>query len=1116
MIEAKYGMKYSFPHTITHIIDNSAYTGTAVPVSYADDPSLFSTLVVGAFPMGEDGKVIRLDRTDIPRVCYGLNSITKSDREKLGQVVDYPVSLIKQGAPVQLLRVTPEDATYAYTIILVSYKWVDDPSNESIFHVKFTSTDIIPAGVVLSNFKNPERLAETIIKQYNNTPMSEDGWTTRAFAVAVSAGRGKVYNNMNLAITPVSQAKKPKTVLYTFSTIDSRNSAVVEEFVAALINTERDYVSTVNNVIKQRIPGGSILKPFINEKAVVEVFNEYKKCYQTMLDSGAYVNDSFVTNSIKSLTANTFDIVSGKFIYAGGLDIRLPFYQVDAEDSNIPRLSETFKVYNTKTEYDATPDLVLKNKMIDAAYGINHNGCSVYVGDVYFNATGSRYINPRLSVVCGINQYTQAVTSVTFDTVYPLVQASASSGTTVNVVNGYGVNVGDTSTNPAVPIKKVFDTLPTSAALTADTSIAAGDVIVVINGADTASDGFTLYTITGTSTKTAVAYTKEQVLSAIPYTRKIGMDNIINVYAGDDDAFATQRHAKTPGFVTIDITKGTVSVNNYDIADSTANVIAVNDNALKAGNTPTTAGTTADIVGQSYDVLTYNDDDVTKWKVSGATVTATTGTFNLGDVVKNTTGDDEIKFAVTGVDTTGKVTELSPLTNNSTVVTAKVTGSVTLTDVNDSAKKVTATVADSQNVVYAVKVTATPYEITRYIVTGTIGSLYKITADGVKIPDDYYSNNYGMNLDSTFGGVALVNGSAGFLDEEDLNPIVFKYKYAELLTRAFKGEIDPAILSPVRTQAKFLFDAGYNTVVGSSFTSPVGHTVADWINASVSFTDDEREEILYYPDTIGTLRSTDIDVKQAMYDLMLYRIYDGIPDDKRPMGPGSGFSVLFDGGITDGTNALIIDKSFSDRFTNPNASWDIGGMTTPDGITYTFVKRSVDNLFTHCKQYSINKPFTGDYTAIAPNEYVSIFPDVDASDWEYRELMWKSCGNAWLPDENGYIKRMSQRTFYSEETSDLIWESNMRTLSQLVYLLRQKIQSYLFEYSDDTVLKTMKNECDTLFANWVGNIVDVLELEFYRDTNTDGGDVVVCEVAVTFRGLVVRVPVIVNVNRRSS
>ena len=45
MLETKYGMKYPFPHTLVHIVDNSAYTGD-LPVVVADTPSMYGTLVV--------------------------------------------------------------------------------------------------------------------------------------------------------------------------------------------------------------------------------------------------------------------------------------------------------------------------------------------------------------------------------------------------------------------------------------------------------------------------------------------------------------------------------------------------------------------------------------------------------------------------------------------------------------------------------------------------------------------------------------------------------------------------------------------------------------------------------------------------------------------------------------------------------------------------------------------------------------------------------------------------------------------------------------------------------------------------------------------------------------
>jgi len=88
-------------------------------------------------------------------------------------------------------------------------------------------------------------------------------------------------------------------------------------------------------------------------------------------------------------------------------------------------------------------------------------------------------------------------------------------------------------------------------------------------------------------------------------------------------------------------------------------------------------------------------------------------------------------------------------------------------------------------------------------------------------------------------------------------------------------------------------------------------------------------------------------------------------------------------------------------------------------------------------------------------------------------------------------------------------------LFQLCYLLQNKIDSKLFEYYDDDVLKSMKTECELMFINWVGSRVDKLDINFTRDINpTDGGEVVVCWVVVVFRGLILRVPIIVDVQRR--
>jgi hypothetical protein len=132
-------------------------------------------------------------------------------------------------------------------------------------------------------------------------------------------------------------------------------------------------------------------------------------------------------------------------------------------------------------------------------------------------------------------------------------------------------------------------------------------------------------------------------------------------------------------------------------------------------------------------------------------------------------------------------------------------------------------------------------------------------------------------------------------------------------------------------------------------------------------------------------------------------------------------------------------------------------------------------------------------------------------------MLYNSGGNAWVPDVNGRLIRKSQRTLMrSSDTSDLLQESNMRTLSQLCYLLQNKLEEKLFEYTDNSVLKTMEDECNNMFSNWVGNLVESLEIRLQRDINPlDGGEIVVCYVNVTFRGITLRIPVIVNVNRRA-
>ena len=417
-------------------------------------------------------------------------------------------------------------------------------------------------------------------------------------------------------------------------------------------------------------------------------------------------------------------------------------------------------------------------------------------------------------------------------------------------------------------------------------------------------------------------------------------------------------------------------------------------------------------------------------------------------------------------------------------------------------------------------------QIFRFMINGTQGSIWSFSKENKEIPGDYYDKTQdGDYIYSNAayipenGGIKLAGGSTGFFDEYEDGKIsteVFKWLYSKLLVSAYRGRIDTRITSSNRVSAKYLFDGGHNTLIGITILPYMTYQLSDIAQASTIYTEDEKMGILLNPDILADPRITpsdDIDVKTAMYDLMIERVFQRIPEVNRPVGDGYGLSLHLDAGICDAQTALLMNQTFSKKFTNANASWDIGGYTE-NGVTYTYTKRLVDNMFDHMTTYSVNKPYANEYTIFKPQ---SFFPDIDTQDWEIRELMYNSGGNVWIPDTNGNLKRWSQRTLSNERTgtSDLIQESNMRTLSQFCDILQRKIDNSLLEYNDDGVIKTLEDNCNVTFSPWIGQIVKDLSIKFVRDINIDGGEILVCNVVLKFRGLVLRSAILVNIERRT-
>lgn len=1177
MLERKYGLKYSMPHSVVHIIDNSMYKGQ-LPVTVVDDPSLYATIVVSGAPMGADNEMISINRSDVLNVAYGMSDISANDIKKYGQSITYPGSLLSQDVPVKFMRVTPDDATYAFSCLLMEWRWDDSAGT---MHVRFKTTEDegnggLPGGMILSSFKNPARLNAALVKGFYQNNVDGSGWTRRVLLTEISAGRGSEYNKFNYAINQTQQSKRPANVRYAFATINTSTSQTVERVYASLVNESNsnrtDAIDTVNVQVGRRVKGSSILIPTVNESAVKEFYAEYMLHFKEMLDAGilpASGSMEFAETVFKTITVNTFDPIYGRYVYNGDTDVLLPYFQVDMYNLDIPQLSTANRIKAildgsvTIDQYVANPtDLqtVLKEK----TKGVENSSSTdyVHVGDVYLTNTTTL----NIAMVTSINQYTGTVTTIPITKIY--TDLSDRTDAKEDVIRTYvsvdEVDAGKikTAVQELVDRRKLIPRLDTAGRTDDDHTTPYTPDYVIVG-------------ITDEAQKNTVTNLNTFILAKIEYvprsddnpsaTPQVGTSTPINdkadiyksfVYPKTTvSMFATNKPSEskkpnevywyTPGATIINVndvaglTSGGVYVNSYDVSEANGaseakesydRLEVTNTKPFMIGVYPTFIRANENIVGTSYDCLIYSNSgsstNVT-WVLRGGSYTGTTTetdptkVYVVGDIVSITAGGQTYKFEVKAVDGANITVDLigTPATTTTAIeATAYDTTYVSGPESRDPAGppeglKINVT---TENII--IDTNGNPSMIKRYVVNGTMGSLFRYAADPTNIPADYYEESYGINPNSEMGGIAVKNGYAGFFDD-NLSDIEFKWRYSELLVKAFRGEKDPRINSPTRCPAKYLFDGAMNTIVGQTILPYVNYKPIDVINASTIFTDDEKEAILLDNSIISNIKEfADIDVKQAMYDLMVIRCYHNIPEEKRPIGPGSGLSLFLDSGVTDINTAKLVNTSFNKRFDNPNASWDIGGYTSAtDGIAYTYTKAIVDNLFNHMKTYSVNKPYTGKYTNIAPEQYLSFFPDLDTTDWELRELMYKSGGNAWMVDVNGNLQRKSQRTLYREgDTSDLIQESNMRTLSQLVYILQNKIDTYLLEYNDDGVLKTLKDEVDNLFSNWVGNLVQALDITFERDINPDdGGEIVVCYCNVTFRGLILRVPIIVNVQRRT-
>lgn len=275
---------------------------------------------------------------------------------------------------------------------------------------------------------------------------------------------------------------------------------------------------------------------------------------------------------------------------------------------------------------------------------------------------------------------------------------------------------------------------------------------------------------------------------------------------------------------------------------------------------------------------------------------------------------------------------------------------------------------------------------------------------------------------------------------------------------AFRGELDPAILSKRRTPAEVILDAGYSEEVKRELISLINkrYDAYGYIDAGI----------------INTLT-------------------DAIKWGESMLGLGN--------------------RIFSKEFQHFKIRDPFSGKNIPVTVTFFFARM----LPNHFKNYGPHIPFVGEtYATLTGAINGSLKPVVDADDLEMKEKLYNLRLNYFQSlSENTFVR--GTQTTSQNKWSDLSEENNMRVLLEMKRKLEDMCASLIYDFAEAEDRKRFTEDANRLFANgYVGIKVRSAEVKFEMSPFEEERNILHCYLAVVFRTMAKRVIVEIDINRR--
>lgn len=348
----------------------------------------------------------------------------------------------------------------------------------------------------------------------------------------------------------------------------------------------------------------------------------------------------------------------------------------------------------------------------------------------------------------------------------------------------------------------------------------------------------------------------------------------------------------------------------------------------------------------------------------------------------------------------------------------------------------------------------------------------KLTSDIDTEAEDYDANDYTktdiLEVGST-KGIVLSKGGNGYFDtprtETDTEgKAVTQWTYEdevnECLVSAYDGTYDRRILAPRRIPADALWDANYAFKVKTTL-------------ASLSLL---RNDAILYLDT-------------------------GISDTSY-----SGSQI----------GSLIRDYSV---FNSPLISKNLQHYTIKESTTQKRVVVSITYFLSmqyayHMAEYGSHIPFVKGRAQLTGHVKDSLEPTVEDYESDLKETLYDNRFNYFETLDENVFQRGTQSTSQAAET-DLTEESNTTTLYIMKRIIEQDIQQKLYDFSDETTRAAFKSTEEAAFADWIGNRVLSLSIDFKVNAWEGERSILHAYLSVVFRGLQKRAIVEIDINKRT-